>query len=166
MPEFFTHHGVFLSLFGKGVLLRGASGCGKSECALALLDRGHYLIADDAPEFYVNGNQVVGRCSCSLQNLLEVRGLGIVDVCQIFGPEIVILENTLDLILDLKTEDPPPSFDRPLTPKLDNEIILGTPVPRLTLIQNFSKNLAILVETAVRLTFSPISPRVEQLLNP
>ncbi len=159
-------HGVFLALFNKGVLLVGPSGCGKSECALALIDRGHQLICDDAPIFTKEESIILGRSPESLQNLLEVRGLGIVDVSSLFGSKAVLPEKSLDLIIEFNpfvNEDN--EHERVIQPNLKTKLILGNDIPHLTISLVFSRNMAILVETAVRLVFSPLSPRVEQLLK-
>ncbi len=159
-------HGVFLGLFNKGILLVGPSGCGKSECALALLDRGHQLICDDAPIFIKKESIIVGRSPESLQNLLEVRGLGIVDVPSLFGPKSVLPDKSLDLIIEFNAcvnEDN--EHERVIQPNLKTKSILGIDIPHLTISLVFSRNMAILVETAVRLVFSPLSPRVELLLK-
>lgn len=159
-----TLHGVFLAIFDKGVLIQGQSGCGKSECALHLLDRGHRFIADDAPTFYQQGDIIVGRSPLSLQNLLEVRGLGIIDVAQLYGADAILLEKPLDLIIELVSAVDANS-ERVLKPKLDKKIIMGRSIPYLC-VNSFSKHMAILVEIGVRLAFSPASPAIERLLTP
>jgi len=158
-------HGVFLCIFGKGVLLTGNSGCGKSECALHLLDRAHQLIADDLPEFTLQENVVVGRCPAPLKQLLEIRGLGILDVQQWYGEHATLPEHRLDLIIELTQNQTPTVAERVLQPKLDNKIILGKSILHLHIDIALSKNLAILVESAVRLAFAPPSPVVERLLG-
>ena len=161
-----TLHGVFLALFDKGVLLVGPSGCGKSECALALLNRSAKLICDDAPLFTQNESLIIGRSPESLQNLLEIRGLGIVDVTALFGSQVMLPEKPLDLIIEfnpLISEDD--EYERVIQPNLKTKCILGNEIPHLTLSLVFSRNMAILVETAVRLVFSSSSPTVELLLK-
>ncbi|MBI2791651.1 MAG: hypothetical protein HYX61_06815 [Gammaproteobacteria bacterium] len=157
-------HGVLLSIFGKGVLLQGPPGIGKSECALCLIDRGHQLIADDAPLFSKSGSHIVGSCPANIAHLLEIRGLGIVDIQQLFGEKAVLKQTILELIIQIT-----PSADvnqtRITSLQLDNKVILGVSIPNLTLSLIFSKNMAILIETAVRLVFSSSSPRVERLLK-
>ena len=78
-------HGVFLNIYGKGVVIRGDSGIGKSEIALELIKRGHLLIADDAVELYHIGQGIVGKAPEVLRNLLEIRGIGVIDVSKMFG---------------------------------------------------------------------------------
>jgi len=164
MPDL-SLHGVFLAIFDRGVLLQGPSGCGKSECALHLLDRGHQLIADDAPLFFRANDTVIGHSPLSLQNLLEVRGLGIIDVQQLYGTKAILLEKPLELIIEFTAfTSSDAQYERVLQPKLESKIILEQAIPTLRL-NSFCKHMAILVETAVRLAFSPVSPAIEQLLK-
>ena len=95
-----TQHGVFLTVFGRGVLLRGPSGIGKSALALELIDRGHQLVADDVPEFTLNeSSQIVGYCPAMLQDFLSVRGLGVLNVRCLFGAQAISKRQALDLII-------------------------------------------------------------------
>lgn len=154
MPENLVVHGVLVALFGKGILLTGEPGSGKSECALHLLDRGHRFIADDAPLFCQTPEKIMGYYSSSFPYLLEVRGLGIIDVQQLYGTGAVLAEHPLDLIINLHTTiDNAQLQERPLQPKLDNKLILGVAIPHFTLHLALSKNVAILIETAVKLIF-------------
>jgi HPr kinase/phosphorylase len=161
-----TLHGVFLDIFGKGVLLQGKPGVGKSECALALLNKGHRLIADDAPQFYAVGTDIVGFVPPKFSGLLEIRGLGVIDIHHHFGPLATVPCKSLELIIQLCSENEIAIDYRPLQIKLDSRDILGIPVRYLTLSLAFNKNMAILVESAVRLAFSPKSSKVQQLMNP
>jgi len=145
-------HGVFVEVLRLGVLLSGASGIGKSELALELLNRGHRLVADDAPEFYRTGAGAVwGRCPEALRDFLEVRGLGVINIHSMFGPGAMAPEAELQLIVHLRSMGPDQlaAVDR-LRPNRDSMTVLGAPVPRLTLPVAPGRNLAILVETAVR----------------
>lgn len=147
-----TLHGVFMEVLHLGVLLSGASGVGKSELALELLNRGHRLIADDAPEFYcAESGELRGRCPGALRNFLEVRGLGVIDVRAVFGAAVMVSEATLQLILHLESMDADrlAAVDR-LRPSRDAVAVLGVEVPRITLPVAPGRNLAILAETAVR----------------
>jgi HPr kinase/phosphorylase len=147
-----TLHGVFIEILRLGVLLSGASGVGKSELALELLNRGHRLIADDAPEFYcAESGEVRGRCPEALRDFLEVRGLGVIDVRAVFGAAVMVPEASLQLILHLESMDADrlAAVDR-LRPTRDAVPVLGVEVPRITLPVAPGRNLAILAETAVR----------------
>lgn len=159
-------HGVFLGIFDKGVLLKGPSGCGKSECALTLLSRGHQLIADDAPLFHLRGKRIIGSCPVALQNILEIRALGMVDVSQLYGKNALLAEKSLDLIIylnNIELQDPPPI--RKLALSLEHETLFGHTIPCLTLSLTQRTNVAILVESAVRLAFAPVSPTIERLVK-
>lgn len=156
-----THHGVLLDIFGKGVLIQGPSGVGKSECAHALLLRGHRLVADDAPIFYAQANNVIGLCPARLYGLLEIRGLGIVDVACVFGECALMTEKPLSLIITLNNHIP----QRTPFIELEEKIILGVPIKSLSLSLAFSKNVAILVESAVKFAFSAKSARIQRLIS-
>jgi HPr kinase/phosphorylase len=97
-----TIHGVFLNIFGVGTLLKGKSGIGKSELALALLDRGHQLIADDAILFQCTSeNSLLGYCPSLLQNIITIQGCGAFDVSKIFNDQAILPHQTLSLIIYL-----------------------------------------------------------------
>lgn len=145
-------HGVYMEVLGKGVLLSGDPAIGKSELALALISRGHRLVADDATEFYKTGGKTLsGRCPKVLQDFLEVRGLGLINVRAIFGNSAIKPEKQLHLIIDLlhfddkKLDD----MDR-LEGCHSHRTLLGVEVPQTSLPVAAGRNLAILVETAVR----------------
>ena len=146
-----TMHGVFMDILGLGVLLTGESGIGKSELGLELISRGNGLVADDAVDFYrVNQNSIEGRCPELLQNLLEVRGIGLLDIRAIFGETAVRRHMRLRMIVHLVRKDSTDKeYDRlPTEPLYQN--VLGIPV-RKSLIQVVAgRNLAVLVEAAVR----------------
>lgn len=135
-----------------GVLLSGASGVGKSELALELLNRGHRLIADDGPEFHcTESGTVCGRCPEMLRDFLEVRGLGVIDIRAMFGAAVMVPEAELQLVLHLEAMDTAQlaAVDR-LRPSRDSLTVLGVEVPRIMLPVAPGRNLAILAETAVR----------------
>ena len=146
-----TMHGVFMDILGLGVLLTGESGIGKSELGLELISRGNGLVADDAVDFYrVNQNSIEGRCPELLQNLLEVRGIGLLDIRAIFGETAVRRHMRLRMIVHLVRKDSTDKeYDRLPTEPL-YQSVLGVPV-RKSLIQVVAgRNLAVLVEAAVR----------------
>lgn len=152
LAERTTVHGVLIEVLGMGVLLLGDPAVGKSELALDLISRGHRLIADDAPQFArVAPEQLEGSCPEPLRDFLEVRGLGILNIRAMFGEGAVTLQKTLNLIIDLKplNQSELDRIDR-LSGSLSTTNILGVMVPRITMPVAPGRNLAILVEAAVR----------------
>jgi HPr kinase/phosphorylase len=152
MAERTTIHGVFMEVLGMGVLLTGEAAVGKSELALALISRGHRLVADDAPEFaQVAPDILSGTCPPLLRDFLEVRGLGILNIRAMFGDSAVRRKKDLHLILHLKkmANDELTRMDR-LQGSHKARAIQGVTVPQLTVPVAPGRNLAILVEAAVR----------------
>ena len=148
-----TRHGVFMDILGLGVLLTGESGLGKSELGLELISRGHGLVADDAVDlFKVTQSALEGRCPELLMNLLEVRGIGLLDIKAIFGETAVRRKMRLKLIVHLvRKETMEREFERlPYEPLYDD--ILGIPVRKVIIQVDAGRNLAVLVEAAVRNT--------------
>ncbi len=148
-----TRHGVFMDILGLGVLLTGESGLGKSELGLELISRGHGLVADDAVDLYrVSQTGLEGRCPDLLLNLLEVRGIGLLDIKAIFGETAVRRKMRLKLIVHLvRKETMDREFERlPYEPL--NEEILDVPVRKTVIAVDAGRNLAVLVEAAVRNT--------------
>ncbi len=148
-----TRHGVFMDILGLGVLLTGESGLGKSELGLELISRGHGLVADDAVDLYrVSQTALEGRCPELLMNLLEVRGIGLLDIKAIFGETAVRRKMRLKLIVHLvRKETMEREFERlPYEPL--HEEILDVPVRKAVIAVDAGRNLAVLVEAAVRST--------------
>ena len=148
-----TRHGVFMDILGLGVLLTGESGLGKSELGLELISRGHGLVADDAVDVYrVSQTALEGRCPELLMNLLEVRGIGLLDIKAIFGETAVRRKMRLKLIVHLmRKETLEREFERlPYEPLYEE--ILGVPVRKAVIAVDAGRNLAVLVEAAVRNT--------------
>ena len=148
-----TRHGVFMDILGLGVLLTGESGLGKSELGLELISRGHGLVADDAVDLYrVSQTSLEGRCPELLTNLLEVRGIGLLDIKAIFGETAVRRKMRLKLIVHLvRKETLERDFERlPYEPLYED--VLGLPVRKVVIAVDAGRNLAVLVEAAVRNT--------------
>lgn len=152
LAERTTLHGVFLEVLGMGVLLVGDPGIGKSELALEMVVRGHRLIADDAPEVARIGPEILqGSCPPLLRDFLEVRGLGVLNVRAMFGEGAVQQREQLNLIVNMRSFDGETlaNMDR-LRGSLSARTILGVAVPEVTLPVAPGRNLAVLLETAVR----------------
>jgi len=152
LAEHTSVHGVFLEVLGMGVLLSGDAAIGKSELALELINRGNRLIADDAPEFSRIAPDIIdGRCPPLLQDFLEVRGLGIINIRAMFGDSAIKSKKYLRLIIKLERMDTESlsQLDR-LTGTYATNPILGLEIPQVTVPVAPGRNLAILVETAVR----------------
>jgi len=148
-----TRHGVFMDILGLGVLLTGESGLGKSELGLELVSRGHGLVADDAVDIYRTSQTTLeGRCPELLQNLLEVRGIGLLDIKAIFGETAVRRKMKLQLIVHLVRQSTMErEFERlPYEPLYEE--VLDIPVRKVVIAVDAGRNLAVLVEAAVRNT--------------
>ncbi|MBB5203021.1 HPr kinase/phosphorylase [Inhella inkyongensis] len=148
-----TRHGVLMDILGLGVLLTGESGLGKSELGLELISRGHGLVADDAVDFFrIAQDVIVGRCPELLANLLEVRGIGLLDIKAIFGETAVRRKMRLKLIVHLvRRETLEREFERlPYEPLYED--VLGVPTRKVVIAVDAGRNLAVLVEAAVRNT--------------
>jgi HPr kinase/phosphorylase len=144
-------HGVFMDILGVGLMITGESGLGKSELGLELISRGHGLVADDAVDLYrINQTTIEGRCPELLQNLLEVRGIGLLDIKAIFGETAVRRKMRLKLIVHLvRRETLEREYERiPYEPLTQD--VLGIPVRKVVIQVVAGRNIAVLVEAAVR----------------
>lgn len=148
-----TMHGVFMDILGMGVMITGESGLGKSELGLELISRGHGLVADDAVDLYrINQTSIEGRCPELLQNLLEVRGIGLLDIKAIFGETAVRRKMRLQLIVHLvRRETMERDYERMPHEPLHQDV-LGVPVRKAVIQVVAGRNIAVLVEAAVRNT--------------
>ena len=152
LAESTTMHGVFLDVLGMGVMITGDSGVGKSELALELISRGSGLIADDVVELYrIAPETLEGRCPALLRDFLEVRGLGVLNIRTIFGESALRPRKNIKLIVHL--EKPAGSDTHyverlPLKPGINE--ILGVSISKVTIPVAAGRNLAVLVEAAVR----------------
>jgi HPr kinase/phosphorylase len=152
LSEKTTLHGVFLEVLGMGVLLTGDPAVGKSELALDLITRGSRLVADDAPEFTRIAPDIIsGTCPPLLREFLEVRGLGILNIRAMFGDSSIKRTKYLRLIVHLKrmSADEISGMDR-LSGAHANRDVLGVSIPQVTVPVAPGRNLAVLVESAVR----------------
>lgn len=152
LAERTTLHGVFMEVLGMGVLITGDAAVGKSELALELVARGNRLVADDAPEFTrVAPDTINGTCPPLLREFLEVRGLGILNIRQMFGDSAVKRSKYLRLIVQLRRMSPQElaELDR-LAGAYTRRDVLGVAIPEVTVPVAPGRNLGILVEAAVR----------------
>jgi HPr kinase/phosphorylase len=152
LAESTTLHGVFLDVLEMGVLITGASAIGKSELALELISRGNGLVADDIVELYrISPDTLEGRCPSVLRDFLEVRGIGILNIRTIFGETAVRPRKLLKLMVHLEdhSHEAFSELDR-LQVNATFQEILGVPVRKVTIPVAAGRNLAVLVEAAVR----------------
>jgi HPr kinase/phosphorylase len=147
-----TRHGVLMDVLGLGVLITGNSGIGKSELGLELISRGHGLVADDVVEiFKIAAQTLEGRCPPLLKDFLEVRGLGMLNIRTIFGETAVRPKMKLKLIVHLERPSQPASADMERLPLHElSEDILGITVRKVVIPVAAGRNLAVLLEAAVR----------------
>ena len=151
LGEITTLHGVFLDVLEIGVLITGDSSIGKSELALELISRGHGLVADDVVELQQIGPETIqGRCPTMLRDFLEVRGLGVLNIRSIFGETAIRPRKALRLIVHLDMPEGGMEPKDRLATRSGTQDILGVEIPTVTLAVAPGRNLAVLVEAAVR----------------
>ena len=143
-----TRHGVLVEVYGEGVLLLGESGVGKSETAIELVKRGHRLIADDAVESKRNvPDRLVGTAPELIRHYIEIRGIGVIDVCRLFGMSAVKDEAEIDMVINLEQWKDGAMYDRLGLENLYTTI-LDVQVPSLTVPVRPGRNLAVIIEVA------------------
>lgn len=153
-----VEHGVFLEVYDLGILIQGDSGIGKSEVALELLDKGKYrLVADDAVLFKkMNDHTIIGSSmnvaegNRQYQYNLEIRGLGLVNISQIYGVGTILDREKLNVVIDLQPWDDDKVHDDRLVEKNEFIDILGVPIPYYLLHLKTGRNMSLLIETAAR----------------
>lgn len=148
LAERITRHGVFVEVYGEGVLILGDSGVGKSESAVELIKRGHRLIADDAVEIKKTGTKtIVGSAPENIRHFIELRGIGIINARRIFGMGAVKLAEKIDMVIQLEPWDSEKVYDRM---GMDNEYteILDVKVPYTVIPVKPGRNLAVIIEVA------------------
>ncbi len=141
-------HGVLVDIYGLGVLITGDSGVGKSETALDLIKRGHRLIADDRVEVHQQDEQtLIGEAPRILRHLLEIRGVGIIDVMNLFGAGAVRAKTDISLIIHLENWEKDKQFDR-LGNGEQRVTIFDVEIPKISIPVKVGRNLAIIIEAA------------------
>jgi HPr kinase/phosphorylase len=141
-------HGVLVDVYGVGVLLTGSSGVGKSETALELVKRGHRLVADDSVEIRQTGeNELVGNAPDLIQHLLEIRGLGIINMMTLFGAGAVRSYKKISIVMHLEFWDSKKMYDR-LGLEEEHIKLVDSTIPQLTIPVRPGRNLAVIVEVA------------------
>lgn len=143
-----VRHGVMMNVYGVGVLITGKSGIGKSELALDLIKKGHRLIADDSVEVAHVSNHILCKAPKLLRRLLEIRGVGVINVNMILGASAYMEKSNLDFVIELVKWDDALEIDR-LDPLRKTENIFGIDVPKLIIPLSESKSLSSIIETAV-----------------
>jgi len=147
-----TMPGVFLNIFNQGVLLVGDSTAGKSQSALGLIDRGHQLIADDVVEFHITSTQtIVGSCPKTLQDLIEIRGVGIINLRTLYGDQAICLDHALDLIIELNPASLLTAENRMHAPTRHFKPFADVDVPWWKLAYTAYSNLVLLIECMTKL---------------
>lgn len=144
-----TMHGVFLQIYGKGVMLTGESGMGKSEIALELIKKGHLLVADDRVDCAVIHKQIIGQAPEILKQMLEIRGVGIINVSKMFGVASVLDKATVDLNIHIEPWKPDKQYDRLGSEEKKYTEILGVQIPKLVIPVKEGRSMGVIIESAV-----------------
>ncbi len=148
LAERISIHGVLIEVYGEGILMLGDSGVGKSETALEIVKRGHRLIADDLVEIRkVSDTTLLGRAPKIIRHLIEIRGIGILDVKELYGVSSVKMQEDIQFVINLEFWDENKVYDRMGLIEETTEI-LGIEVPSITIPVRPGRNLAIIVEVA------------------
>ncbi|MEG0329361.1 MAG: HPr(Ser) kinase/phosphatase [Longicatena sp.] len=142
-------HGGLLSIYGKGVMIRGESGMGKSEIALELIKRGHLLVADDRVDCYRIHNKIIGKAPELLKEMLEIRGIGIINVSRMFGVNSVLPKTEIDFQVNLEMWKPDQDYDRVGIEDKKHENILGIDIPKIVVPVREGRSMAVIIESAV-----------------
>lgn len=149
LAEETTIHGVCLEVFGVGVLIKGKSGIGKSETSLELINRGHRLVADDAVIIKKVDNALKATCPELTQHLMEIRGIGILDIKHLFGVGSIRLEQFVEIVIELEEWDENKEYDRIGTDE-DYTEILGIKIPTVVIPVRPGRNISAIIEIAAK----------------
>ena len=153
LEEFFAPvesvHGVLLQLYGRGVLITGESGVGKSEIALELIKKGHLLVADDRVDVYRIHNHLSGEAPTVLKGMLEIRGVGVIDVPSMFGAASVVDKSPINYVIYLEKWNSQNEYNRLGDDNSDSVEYFGISIPKLTIPVSEGRSIATVIEAAV-----------------
>ncbi|MDO4604824.1 MAG: HPr(Ser) kinase/phosphatase [Helcococcus sp.] len=149
LAEEISIHAGLMEMYGSGVLIKGESSVGKSETALDLVIRGHRLVADDVVEIRRVVDELSGTSAANIRHFMEIRGIGILDIRRLYGVGSVKVETGIDLIIELENWNDEKEYDR-LGLEDETEMILGIEVPKITVPVKPGRNIAMIIEVAVR----------------
>lgn len=149
LAEVKTLHGVFLQIYGKGVLLTGESGMGKSEIALELIKKGHLLVADDRVDCSLIHKQIIGQAPEILKQMLEIRGVGIINVSKMFGVSSVLEKAIIDINIHIEPWKKGKQYDRLGIEEKKYTDILGVQIPKLIIPVKEGRSMGVIIESAV-----------------
>lgn len=148
LAERISQHGVLVEIFGMGVLIIGESGIGKSETALELIEKGHRLVADDRVElFMIDETRIIGEAPEILRHLIEIRGVGVIDILNMFGVGSVRNRTVVDMIINLRHWDNQQAYDR-LGNNFETKRFFNVDLPLLQIPVRVGRNLATIIEVA------------------
>ena len=147
--ESLSIHGVLLSIDNIGIIIRGKSGIGKSECAAELINKGAKLVADDLIIVTLTDGELIGASPEKIRNLIEIRGIGILNVKDIFGALAVMKESKIHLIIDLIEFNKENKYDR-LGYDTVQEKIMSVPLPKIQIPVSPGRNVSTLIEIALK----------------
>ncbi|QIK68875.1 HPr(Ser) kinase/phosphatase [Erysipelothrix sp. HDW6C] len=143
-------HGVLMNVYGRGVLIIGGSGMGKSELALELINRGHSLVADDRVDISRVKDMIIGTAPVLLKGMLEIRGIGIIDIMKMFGTHAYLEAKEVDFVVELEKWDDTKEYRRVGIEEDAHYEVFGLQIPHLIFPVREGRNMSVLVESAVR----------------
>ncbi|MFL8905897.1 HPr(Ser) kinase/phosphatase [Helcococcus kunzii] len=149
LAEQTTIHGGLLDVYGSGMLILGESSVGKSETALDLITKGHRLVADDVVEISKIDEKLYGQSPENIRHFMEIRGIGILDIRRLYGTGSVKTDSQIDMVIELENWNEDKEYDR-LGLEEEFEEILGIKIPKLTVPVKPGRNIAMIIEVAVR----------------
>lgn len=150
-PDSVTISGGLLRIFGLGVLISGDSGIGKSESALELITRGHFFVADDVVQIKKNTNRkLIGKAPSLSRHIMEIRGLGFINIKKIFGLKSILPQTKIDLVINLKRWKQGKEYDRIGLKFSEDYLILGEKIPQVNIPVAPGRNIATLIEVACK----------------